>query len=64
MKLLLLSFLILASTAAVPAAAAAAAGPIGTTFLYHAWGIEISGLPVFYDNGAFPMSLGRPSSPC
>lgn len=61
MMLLLLSFSsLLALVAAVPATTAA--GPIGTTFLYHVWGIGISGLPVFYDNGALLMNCDGPSS--
>jgi hypothetical protein len=61
MKLLFLSFSsLLALVAAVPATAAA--GPVGTTFLYYVWGIGISGLPVFYDNGAFSKNLDGPLS--
>lgn len=62
MKLLLLSFPILASTAAVPAAAAA--GPMGTTFLYHAWGIGISGFACLLRQRCVPHALDRLSSPC
>jgi hypothetical protein len=61
MKLLFLSFSsLLASVAAV--SATAAAGPVGTTFLYYVWGIGISGLPVFYDNGALSKNLDGPFS--
>lgn len=61
MNLFFLSFSsLLASVAAVPATAAA--GPVGTKFLYYAWGIGISGLPVFYDNGVLLKKLDGPFS--